>query len=146
MVNITRYDIINFFFVFGAIGVAFYAWFVYGFLTETVIPFGGTVSPGMKITFNTEKGAIYTHALCSAFCLLIGPFQVIPSFRKKHLLAHRRAGYVYFIFSVAGSVSALVCAQKAHGGTTGRAGFTTLGVLWILSNIVGFVSMVFFKN
>ncbi len=146
MVDITRYDVINFFFVFGAIGVALYAWFVYGFLTQSVIPLGNTVTPQMKAAFQTEKGAIYTHALCSAVCLIIGPFQVIPSFRKNHILAHRRAGFVYFFFSVAGSVSAIICAQKAQGGATGRAGFTTLGVVWILSNIVGFVSMVFFKN
>eukprot|EP00913_Durusdinium_trenchii_P031320 g29327.t1 len=94
---------------------------------------------------NEEKAAIYIHAMASATALAIGPFQVIPSWRRKHMLGHRRAGRVYFVCCFAGSISGMTLSLSAQGGMVGKVGFFSLGVVWLLSNLVGFVAIVFPK-
>ncbi len=110
------------------------------------MPVGGTGHPDMKAAFAKEKGAIYTHALVSALALIIGPFQVIPSWRKTHWLAHRWAGWVYVACAVVGSVSGIVVAERAQGGLAGRSGFTVLGVLWLVSTLGGIIAMACFHR
>jgi hypothetical protein len=95
----------------------------------------------MRKAFETEKAAIYLHALASAVCLAIGPFQVIPAWRGSHLLGHRWAGRVYVACAVIGGTSSLVVAGKAQGGTTGRAGFYCLGSAWLLTTVLGFLTI-----
>lgn len=136
---------LNVLFVGGAILIAVYSWAIYGLLTEWLIPLGSAVHPDMQQAFNKEKAAIYIHAMASATALAIGPFQVIPSWRRKHMLGHRRAGRVYFVCCFAGSISGMTLSLSAQGGMVGKVGFFSLGVVWLLSNLVGFVAIVFPK-
>jgi hypothetical protein len=138
--TITCWDVVQALFTVGGVGVSLYALFAYGFLTD-VIPLGAAVHPLMRAAFESEKGAIYTHAITSAIALAIGPFQVIPYFRSNYLAAHRWAGRVYVAACISGSVSAVVVAQKAQGGVAGKVGFTVLGVLWFVSTVGGFVAI-----
>ncbi len=135
----------NTLFAAGAVGVGMYALFVYGILAA-VVPLGGTVHPAMQVAFAVEKGAIYTHALASALALILGPFQVIPSWRNTHWLAHKWAGWVYVACAVAGGVSGVVVAQRAQGGLLGRVGFTLLGILWLVSTVGGVAAMACFRR
>ncbi|CAE7469162.1 SETD6 [Symbiodinium natans] len=135
--------VLNALFVGGAVLVAVYAWAVYGLLTEWLIPLGAVVAPEMEEMFRSEKAAIYIHALSSAVSLTIGPFQVIPSFRQKHMFGHRMAGRIYFLCCFMGSITGIILAFKAQGGAVGKAGFACLGVAWLISNLVGFAAIAF---
>ena len=77
----------------------------------------------------------------------MAPFQVLASFR--HWLGldrHRLIGRFYVIFSLIGSASAIVVAQRAQGGLAGVIGFTVLGVLWFTSTLAGFAAIAWFRN
>ncbi|CAK8990976.1 Calpain-15 [Durusdinium trenchii] len=128
-------QVLNVLFVGGAILIAVYSWAIYGLLTEWLIPLGSAVHPDMQQAFNKEKAAIYIHAMASATALAIGPFQVIPSWRRKHMLGHRRAGRVYFVCCFAGSISGMTLSLSAQGGMVGKVGFFSLGVVWLLSEL-----------
>jgi hypothetical protein len=130
----------------GALGVGVYALVVYGVLTQWAVTLGATVHPNMRVTFKQEMWAIYPHALLSALALIIGPFQVIPQLREGHWLAHRRAGYLYVVCAVLGSVTGVVVAQRSQGGAWGHAGFTILGLLWLVSTIAGVVAIVWWSD
>eukprot|EP00439_Symbiodinium_sp_Y106_P055410 s3182_g7.t1 len=121
--GLMAYRAVNGFFVGGAVLIALYSWAVYGALTEWLIPLGRAVHPDMEAAFVTEKASIYLHALTSATALAIGPFQVIPSFRRTHMFAHRWAGRVYFLCGTIGSVTGGIVAVKAQGGVVGQVGF-----------------------
>lgn len=142
---VTCAGVANALFAAGAVAVGMYALFVYGILAG-VVPLGARVHPNMRVTFNAEKGAIYTHALASALALILGPFQVIPSWRNTHWLAHKWAGWVYVACAVAGGVSGVVVAQRAQGGLSGRVGFTLLGILWLVSTVGGVAAMACFRR
>ncbi|CAE7731851.1 atxn2, partial [Symbiodinium microadriaticum] len=136
---------LNGLFVGGAVLIALYSWAVYGALTEWLIPLGRSVHPDMEAAFLTEKASIYLHALTSATALAIGPFQVIPSFRRTHMFGHRWAGRVYFVCGTIGSVTGGMVALKAQGGVVGQVGFMCLSVAWTLSNVIGFAAIAFPK-
>ena len=143
--GLMAYRAVNGFFVGGAVLIALYSWAVYGALTEWLIPLGRAVHPDMEAAFVTEKASIYLHALTSATALAIGPFQVIPSFRRTHMFAHRWAGRVYFLCGTIGSVTGGIVAVKAQGGVVGQVGFMCLSVAWTLSNVIGFAAIAFPK-
>lgn len=135
--------VLNGLFVGGAILVAVYAWVVYGFLTEWLIPLGSVVGDEMGEVLRKERVAVYIHILASAFSLAIGPFQVIPSWRKTHMLGHRRAGRIYFLTCITGAISGMLLALEAQGGTVGKVGFFLLGLFWLVSTLTGLVAVAF---
>jgi hypothetical protein len=71
---------------------------------------------------------------------------VITYFRLNYLEAHRWAGRTYVIFAIIGSVTSIIVAQKAQGGISGVVSFSILGVLWLISTLIGFIGIAFFKN
>jgi hypothetical protein len=91
--------------------------------------------------------AIILHATVSGLALLLAPFQVLASFRFwLGLDRHRLIGRFYVVFSLIGSASAIVVAQRAQGGLAGVIGFSVLGVLWFTSTLAGFASIAWFHN
>jgi uncharacterized membrane protein len=137
----------NFWFTLGAVTTGLYALFAYGFLVESVVPLGGSVHPRMREEFALEKPAIIIHAICSGLALMIGPLQVIPTFRGRiGLPSHRILGRVYILLCVAGSITSIIVAQRAQGGLAGVIGFTVLGSLWLCSTVVGLAAVVMYRN
>eukprot|EP00438_Fugacium_kawagutii_P021517 Skav233402 [mRNA] locus=scaffold892:19874:25736:- [translate_table: standard] len=140
---------LDYVFIGGALVTAAYAWVVYCFLTAWVIPLGRAVHPQMEVEFNRDLGrkiAIYTHALTASVALAIGPFQVIPSFRKTHMFGHRRCGRIYMLCGFLGSISGIICGLHAQGGIAGKIGFVTLGCCWFASNLGGLLAVTAWKS
>ncbi len=75
--------------------------------------------------------AFYMHITGSMLCLIIGPFQFIPSLRQQTLSWHRNLGKIYVgaILLVAGP-SGLYMSFFANGGIGAVIGFLILSILW----------------
>ena len=51
-----------------------------------------------------------------------------------------------FFFAIVGSVTGIIVAQKAQGGIAAVVSFSILGVLWLISTLIGFIAIAFLKN
>jgi uncharacterized membrane protein len=77
------------------------------------------------------------HVAGAATALLIGPTQFLPWIRKRLPALHRVLGRVYVIGCLAGGVGGLVMAFGTTAGPIAGAGFGSLAVIWIWTNLQG---------
>lgn len=63
------------------------------------------------VNLNSLGGVAFSRRMAS---------EVIPSWRHKHMLGHRRAGRVYFVCCFAGSISGMTLSLSAQGGMVGK--------------------------
>jgi uncharacterized membrane protein len=120
-----------------SLGVAGYAVVAY-----SLFPLGSLVHPQMRIEFEANSVAIYTHIFCAAIALVIGPFQFWNSLRQSRPTLHRWLGRVYLGIGVlAGGLAGLAMAFHAFGGLTARLGFGFLALAWLYSGTRAFVAI-----
>lgn len=112
-------------------GVAGYAMVAY-----SLVPLGNLVHPQMKLSFEAHRVAIMIHIFCSAFAMVLGPWQFVPGLRVRRPVLHRWSGRLYLVAGVLpGGISGLYVSGFAFGGATNQLGFATLAVLWLVSGI-----------
>lgn len=73
------------------------------------------------------------HIAGSILALMIGPFTLSPKFREKNVKLHRMLGRIYLLGILFGGGAGFYLAFYASGGITGKLGFGTLSVIWILT-------------
>lgn len=94
------------------------------------------------VFFLKEKGLLvfdpvwrtmfYIHITASTVAVVTGPFQFIPSLRRRYLKTHRRLGRAYAISILfLGGPTGLYMAFFANGGFWACLGFFILSILWI---------------
>lgn len=111
-----------------AVGVAGYAFYGY-FVLEP----GSSVEPTMKAAYAAHPWRILPHVFFGAVALLVGPWQFIPSVRRRVRL-HRALGYVYFGSVGVSGVAGLATAMIAYGGLVSQVGFGALAVGWLVAS------------
>lgn len=117
-------------------GVAAFAVFAYGFR-----PLGSLVHPDLRPSFVAHPVALYTHVFASVVALVLGPLQFSTRLRRRHLELHRRLGSAALLAVFVGGLAGLYLARFAFGGLPGRLGFATLAVLWLVTAVMGIVTI-----
>lgn len=73
------------------------------------------------------------HIIFAIPALLIGPWMLHKTFRKRHLNWHRELGKIYVICCLASSASGFCLALANPHGWLAKAGFATLATIWFVS-------------
>ncbi len=78
--------------------------------------------------------AFYMHITSSLVCLITGPLQFVPRWRKRYPMLHRKLGkaYVFTILFFA-APSGLYMGFYANGGFWAKLGFIILALLWFVT-------------
>lgn len=112
-------------------GVAIYAATVY-----SLLPLGTGLPLEMKLNFIANKAFVYTHIFASAIALILGPFQLFASLRRRFTRLHRWSGRVYLGAGVLlGGASALYLSAFAFGGPIAKLGFACLALFWLYTGL-----------
>jgi hypothetical protein len=73
----------------------------------------------------------------AATALLVGPFQFLAGLRARWPRAHRWIGRTYVVGCLVGGAGGLVMAFGATTGPVSTAGFGSLAVIWVFTNVQG---------
>jgi len=87
--------------------------------------------PAQRETYIAQPVGLFCHIIGSMTAMLIGPFQFLPSLRRRWTNLHRGMGRVYLSGCLIGGSAGLYMAFFAHGGFPARVGFGMLAVLWL---------------
>ncbi|HEY1447886.1 MAG TPA: DUF2306 domain-containing protein [Caulobacteraceae bacterium] len=82
------------------------------------------------------KPWLYIHITGAATALLIGPLQFVPRIRQRRPV-HRWLGRIYVVGCLIGGAGGLVVAFGSTAGPIATAGFGSLAVTWIVTNVQG---------
>lgn len=87
------------------------------------------------------KTAFPAHIVFGGTALFIGWRQFGSSFRNKYIRLHRVIGKMYVIAVVISAVSAIYMGFYANGGLIAAAGFIILGMIWLATTVIAFISI-----
>ncbi len=90
--------------------------------------------------FETRRPWLVTHAVASSVALLLGPWQFVALIRRRWHKTHRWMGRIYCVSVLAGWISSLPIAAHAAFGPVSSAGFLLLGVAWIATTTLGYIT------
>jgi len=85
--------------------------------------------------------ALFLHITASVAALLIGPLQLLPRIRARHIAIHRWMGRVYVTMVALGGIAGLVMAPFAYGGIVSASGFGALALAWLGTTALGLKSI-----
>jgi uncharacterized membrane protein len=83
----------------------------------------------------------YTHIILGGLALLIGWLQFSKKLRAKNLKLHRVVGKVYVVSVLFSGLASLYIAYFATGGIISILGFMGLGVVWLYTTTLGYMSI-----
>ncbi|GAA5029804.1 hypothetical protein GCM10011506_18370 [Marivirga lumbricoides] len=83
----------------------------------------------------------YGHIVPGGLALLIGWLQFNNKLRKKNVKIHRVIGKAYVISVLVSGICGLYIALFATGGIITKIGFSTLGIIWLSTTILGFIAI-----
>ena len=96
------------------------------------------VVPGL---YRFNNIILLAHILTALPALLIGPWQFLPSFRRRWIVLHRIMGKVYVLTILCSSVLGFGLASANRMGYVARAGFMTLAVFWFFTTWRAYVTI-----
>jgi len=82
--------------------------------------------------------AFYGHIILAGLALLIGWLQFSRKLRIRNIKLHRVIGKTYVISAIISGVCGLYIALFATGGIISTLGFFSLGIIWLITSILGF--------
>ncbi|GGH05874.1 DUF2306 domain-containing protein [Mucilaginibacter phyllosphaerae] len=85
--------------------------------------------------------AFYIHIAFGGLALLIGWTQFSARLRQRYLNSHRLVGKIYVIAVALSSIAGLYIAFFATGGIVCVLGFGLLAIIWLISNIMGYLTI-----
>jgi uncharacterized membrane protein len=77
------------------------------------------------------------HVAGAATALLVWPIQFVPRLRMRRPKLHTWVGRIYVVGCLIGGASGLIVAFGSTAGPIATAGFGTLSIVWIITNIQG---------
>ena len=83
----------------------------------------------------------YTHIILGGPALLIGWTQFGAKFRNRKLLLHRQLGKAYVLAVLFSSIAGILIAFFATGGFVSSLGFFCLGMIWLYTTIMAYLSI-----
>lgn len=81
------------------------------------------------------NSAFYIHIVPGGIALLIGWLQFSKKLRERYLKIHRTIGTLYVFSVVLSALAGLYIAIYATGGIVAKAGFTGLGIVWLMTTL-----------
>lgn len=81
--------------------------------------------------FLAHPWAVYFHAAGAITAMAVGPLQLWPQFREKHLQLHRMTGYLYCLGVTLGTIGSLCLIAVSTSGLVVGIGFILLAALWM---------------
>ncbi|MFK8103426.1 MAG: DUF2306 domain-containing protein [Saprospiraceae bacterium] len=111
---------------------------IYFFIDET---FGLLMHKSSELLANAFwRLGFYTHITLGGLALLIGWVQFSKKLRRKYLLWHRRIGKLYVFSVLLSGISGVGVAFYSTGGLITQIGFQLLGIIWLATTILGFIT------
>lgn len=105
-------------------------------------PFGLMTTKSLELLESKIYNMIfYGHIIPGGVALLIGWSQFSSKFRNERMMLHRTIGKIYIISVLISGVCGLYIAQTATGGISNVIGFSLMGLVWLISTILGFKSI-----
>ena len=77
----------------------------------------------------------YSHVIFGPVALITGIFQFNRFFRSRRIEIHRSLGKIYILSCVLAGFAGIVVSFFTFGGWLSTFGFSTLGILWIISTV-----------
>jgi hypothetical protein len=96
---------------------------------------------GFQFQFWPRRGWLLTHIAGGLIALLVGPVQLWLGLHNVKMDVHRRLGLVYLAAVAIGSVGAFGLALQTDGGLIFGSGLFFLGVAWVTTTGLAFVSI-----
>ncbi|PAW94342.1 hypothetical protein CKK33_12920 [Mucilaginibacter sp. MD40] len=87
------------------------------------------------------NATFYTHITFGGIALLIGWAQFSANLRQRYINAHRLMGKFYVAAVTLSSVAGLYIAFFATGGLVCVLGFSSLAIIWLISNIKAYITI-----
>jgi len=82
--------------------------------------------------------SFYGHITFGGIALLIGWLQFSKRIRARYSKLHRNIGKTYVISVLISGMCGLIIALNATGGVISILGFLTMGVIWLVTSLLGF--------
>ncbi len=112
--------------------ISFYA-FAFFFVDE--------LGSDLKTKFSTMPLAAWAHIWGGGVALLTGAFQMNAGLRRRKPVVHRVLGTIYLSGILAGGLGGVYLAWHAEGGVMNTLGFGALGVLWLVTGMMAWLSI-----
>jgi uncharacterized membrane protein len=87
------------------------------------------------------QGSFYTHITFGGMALLIGWMQFSKKIRSRNPDLHRGLGKAYMVAVGLSAVAGYIIAMSATGGAVSMAGFGLLAIVWLYTDLRGYVSI-----
>lgn len=87
------------------------------------------------------NAGFYTHITLGGVALLIGWSQFSTKWREAGLSIHRNIGKVYVVSALLSALAAIYISFYATGGPIASLGFFSLGCVWFLTTLRGFLTI-----
>ncbi|WP_243735749.1 DUF2306 domain-containing protein [Christiangramia sabulilitoris] len=129
-------------------------WFVFGILSSLIGLYPiiyflidrhfGLLSSKSEVLLNDQLWNInfYGHITLGGIALLVGWTQFSPKLRKRNIKLHRNIGRIYIVTALISSICGIYIAQFATGGISNIIGFTLSGVVWLLTTVLAYNSVI----
>lgn len=124
----------KYFLVFLALSIALYA-LAYFFVERMAIL---QTKPEELFSNVLWRTAFYTHVGFGAVALATGSVQFFPGWRNRNLARHRLLGKIYVVSVFVSGTASLIAAPNVTGDGITKAGFATLGVLWLITDGIAY--------
>ncbi|RMB59232.1 DUF2306 domain-containing protein [Dokdonia sinensis] len=117
----------------------------------SLYPIAFALIPGADGLFRSKADALlnsawykpifYVHTSFGGVALLVGSTQFFKKLRQRRLKLHRTLGKIYVISVMISGLSGLVVAGYATGGWIAVSGFTLLGIGWLWTTALAYISV-----
>ena len=91
--------------------------------------------------FENHKIAFYAHIFFGPIALLIGPWQLLPSFRRKYIKLHTYLGYVYYVSQLIALPAGMILGMYEYAGLPALYGFLGMGGSTLLCSAMAFYAI-----
>lgn len=85
--------------------------------------------------------SFFCHIIFGGIALFIGWRQFGAAFRNKHKSLHKTIGKTYILSVIISSLSGIYIGFFSHGGMISSMGFVSLGIIWFMTTVVGFLKI-----
>ncbi|MCB0430886.1 MAG: DUF2306 domain-containing protein [Flavobacteriales bacterium] len=105
-------------------------------------PFGILLNKPEEVVKNALWMAMfYGHIGGGGLALAIGWLQFSKKLRTRRIALHRTIGKIYMIAALIGGLCGIFLAFYAEGNVLAAPGFTGLGMVWVSTSIMGYLSI-----
>lgn len=95
-------------------------------------------SPQQRVIYIANSVGLLGHIIGAIVALVVGPFQFLPSLRRRWLGIHRWLGRIYLFGIATGGLFGFYMAWLSYGGPVAHTGFALLALLWLYTGAMAY--------